>query len=119
MFVLTGGSAATRLAPGYFLCVPPGRNVLRQSLRMGLGGTGHGFQTSAEGAAQRRALQENGISSRCFFTISGSAAPLALDFLDLPFPALRPGLFTVGPSALDPWQLSFETASLEGICWLH
>jgi tetratricopeptide (TPR) repeat protein len=27
--VVTGGSAAARLAPGYFLCVPPGRDILR------------------------------------------------------------------------------------------
>ncbi len=32
---VTGGSAATRLAPGYFPGVPEGRPVLRQSRRLG------------------------------------------------------------------------------------
>jgi hypothetical protein len=35
-----------------------------------------------------------------FCSIPASAAPLALRFSGLPFPALRPGLFNIGPSAL-------------------
>jgi hypothetical protein len=34
---VTGGSAAARLAPGYYLCVAPGLHVLRQSRRTGFG----------------------------------------------------------------------------------
>ncbi len=35
VLAVTGGSAAARLAPGYFPGVPPGRPVLRQSQRAG------------------------------------------------------------------------------------
>jgi hypothetical protein len=37
VLAVTGGSAAAQLALGYFLGVPPGRPVLRQSRRPELG----------------------------------------------------------------------------------